>query len=100
MAARLPLSPVIPVDGGMSANRWFTQFLCDALGRAIRVSDEAELTARGCAELAAHGAGLSLPSCAGERVLSPRPLPASARDRFAAALAAVRAYPVAAPDQA
>jgi glycerol kinase len=100
MAARLPLSPVIPVDGGMSANPWFTQFLCDALGRAVRVSDEAELTARGCAELAAHGAGLSLPSCPGGRVLSPRPLPASARDRFAAALAAVRAYPVAAPDQA
>lgn len=92
MAARLPLSPVIPVDGGMSANPWFTQFLCDALGRAIRVSDEAELTARGCAELAAHGAGLTLPSTPGGRVLTPNPLPPGARDRFAAALAAVRAY--------
>jgi glycerol kinase len=100
MAARLPLSPVIPVDGGMSANPWFTQFLCDALGRAVRVSDEAELTARGCAELAAHGAGLPLSSVRGGRVLSPRPMPAGAKDRFAAALAAVRAYPGAATDQA
>jgi glycerol kinase len=100
MAARLPLPQVIPVDGGMSANPWFTQFLCDALGRVVRVSDEAELTARGCAELAAHGAGLSLPSSPGGHVLSPRPLPAGARERFAAALAAVRAYPGPAPDQA
>jgi len=100
MAARLPLSPVIPVDGGMTANPWFTQFLCDALGRAIRVSDEAELTARGCAELAAHGAGLTLPSTPGGRMLTPAPLPPGARDRFAAALAAVRAYSAAAPPRA
>ncbi len=100
MAARLPLAPVIPVDGGMSANPWFTQFLCDALGHAVRVSDEAELTARGCAELAAHGAGLSLPSLPSGRVLSPRPLPAGAADRFAAALAAVRAYPAASMEHA
>jgi glycerol kinase len=97
MARRLPLSDVIPVDGGMSANPWFTRFLCDALEHPIRVSDETELTARGCAELAAHGAGLSLPPHRGGRILTPRPLPHGARDRFAAALHAVRHYAPTAP---
>jgi glycerol kinase len=93
MARRLPLSEVIPVDGGMSANPWFTRFLCDALEHPIRVSDETELTARGCAELAAHGAGLTLPLQRGGRILTPRSLPHGARERFAAALHAVRNYP-------
>jgi glycerol kinase len=92
LRGRLTLSEVIPVDGGMSANPWFTQFLCDALGQPVRVSDETELTARGCAELAAEGAGLSLPPRRGGRILSPRPLPAGAVEQFAAALQAVRGY--------
>jgi glycerol kinase len=47
----------VSIDGGMSRNPWFCQFLADAIGRTIRVSDEPELTALGCAQLAARGAG-------------------------------------------
>jgi glycerol kinase len=89
---RLPLAEPLPIDGGMSANPCFAQFLADALEATLRVSDEPELTARGTAELAADALGLELDLERGGRTIEPRPLPPGARERFAAAVEAVRQY--------
>jgi glycerol kinase len=50
----------------MSRHSYFAQFLADASGRTILVSTQEELTARGCAQLAALGIGAAI---------SPVPLP-------------------------
>jgi len=46
------------MDGGMSNNPYFVQFLSDALGRPVNVANLPELTAIGTAHLAAEAAGL------------------------------------------
>lgn len=48
------------VDGGMSKNPYFVQFLCDALARPVKVADVPELTGIGTAQLAAEGAGFTM----------------------------------------
>jgi len=88
----LPLREPLPIDGGMSANPWFAQFLADALGATLRVSDEPELTARGTAELAAEAAGVGLELGTGGRTIEPRACSPALRARFAAAVEAVRQY--------
>ena len=47
----------IRVDGGMSANNWFMQFLADVLGCTVERPQDVESTARGAALLAGLGAG-------------------------------------------
>ncbi len=98
LAARLPLAEPLPVDGGMSRNRWFMQFLADATGRALRVSVEPERTARGAAALAAEAVGRQIAPVSDGPVVEPRPLPTGIRDRFDTAIAAVRNYAEMAPD--
>ncbi|MCB1833078.1 MAG: glycerol kinase, partial [Geminicoccaceae bacterium] len=39
------LNEPVSIDGGMTANSWFSQFLADSLEREILVSAQAELTA-------------------------------------------------------
>jgi glycerol kinase len=92
MGAAVTLNDPVSVDGGMTRNRWFCRFLADVLGRPVRISAEAELTALGLAELAAAGAGLPLALPRGGNILDPRPIPPAWRARFAAACAAVRSY--------
>lgn len=92
LEAALPLADVIPVDGGMSANPWFCQFLADALGRRILIAEEAELTALGTAALAAAGTGVPVDLTPQGRIREPRPQPASWANRFAAARQAVQGY--------
>ncbi len=92
----IPLGAPIAIDGGMSANAYFTQFLADALGRDLRVAAAPEVTGYGAALLAAEAVGEA--ACDGPRprpagrLVAARPLPAGARERFAAAVAAVTAY--------
>lgn len=83
MEAICPVSAPISIDGGMTRNPWFCQFLADALGRAVLVSDEAELTALGTAVLAAEGAGKAIHQERRGRLLEPRPQPEEWRSRFA-----------------
>jgi glycerol kinase len=64
----------------------------DALGADLRVSDEPELTARGTAELAAEALGRTLELELGGRTIGPRKLPEGLRERFTAAIEAVRLY--------
>ncbi|MGZ8300431.1 MAG: glycerol kinase [Rhodoplanes sp.] len=46
------------IDGGMAANDWIAQDLCDILGIPVERPTDVESTARGAAMLAAVGAGL------------------------------------------
>ncbi|MHC9234419.1 FGGY family carbohydrate kinase [Pseudooceanicola sp. 502str34] len=92
MGDAVPLAAPVSIDGGMSANPYICQFLCDALGRDIRISDEAELTALGTAAMAAAGAGTVLEAAPKGRLLHPRALPDGATARFRAAREAVQSY--------
>ena len=47
------IGTAISIDGGLSANPWFCQFLADVLQKTILVPASAELTARGTALMAA-----------------------------------------------
>ncbi|MCY0880228.1 MAG: glycerol kinase GlpK [Firmicutes bacterium] len=47
----------LSVDGGMSRNRFFSQFQADILGVPVAVAPYQELTALGAAAMAAHGLG-------------------------------------------
>jgi len=53
------LTDALSIDGGVSANRYFCQFLANVLARRIVARDFAELTALGAAQLAAHGRDLA-----------------------------------------
>jgi glycerol kinase len=50
--------PAIRVDGGMSANNWFCQFLADLLGASVERPRQLEITALGAAFLAGLAAGV------------------------------------------
>lgn len=92
-----PLGPLLSVDGGLSRNRYFTQFLAEALNKRIRVPSSAELTGLGAAQLAMLGAGrakldtLAAPTPRAD--LSPQaPLSADLQARFAAAIERSKAW--------
>ncbi len=53
MAEEVALGDEISIDGGMSANPWFCQFLADVLQKNISVQSMTELTAMGTATMAA-----------------------------------------------
>ncbi|MDD9811794.1 MAG: FGGY family carbohydrate kinase [Gammaproteobacteria bacterium] len=53
------LTDALSIDGGVSANRYFCQFLANVLARRIVARNFAELTALGAAQLAAHGRDLA-----------------------------------------
>ena len=54
---RVGLGDTLRVDGGLSASGYFMQFLADATGKTVLRSENAELTAYGCALMAGHVAG-------------------------------------------
>jgi len=97
METATKLSGPIAIDGGMTANPYFCQFLTDVLGRQTRRSDEAEQTALGTAALAAHGMGLSISLPQEGEILSPQPLCDDVLDRFSQARNAVSAFGQTAP---
>nr|WP_316656223.1 FGGY family carbohydrate kinase [uncultured Gellertiella sp.] len=89
MAARLPISTTISIDGGLARSHYFVQFLADQLQRELDVSDFDERTAFGTAALAgrALGAELALPRHIRTRTIPPRATDRDvARARFAEAV--------------
>ena len=54
MAELVPLGEGISIDGGMTVNPYFCQFLANTLGREVHVPGVHELTAFGTAMLARH----------------------------------------------
>jgi glycerol kinase len=67
MAGHVALGSHLSIDGGLARSDYFARFLADATGRTVRRQEFAELTAFGCAGLAARALGrtLALPAAGG-----------------------------------
>ena len=79
----------ISIDGGLSQNPYFGQFLANALNRRVLVSSSADLTGLGVARMAMLGAGAkSLPPLPKptQAYLPLEPLPANLHSRFGIAV--------------
>ncbi len=87
-----PIHAPVSIDGGMTANPWFCQFLADCLNREIAVSSDPELTALGTAALAAEGIGTPLPVTTAATRITPMPQPAAWAATFAAARQHVQSF--------
>jgi len=61
MSKRVPIADAISVDGGMSANPYFCQFLADILQKHIVVQSSGEQTAYGTAMMAIGGSSIDAP---------------------------------------
>ncbi len=72
-----PVGSRISIDGGMSVNPYFQQFLANLLNRDIVVPANRELSVYGMALLARRGVGNTtpLPTSGTETVVSPKPVP-------------------------
>lgn len=92
-----PLNTPLSVDGGMTRNRWFCQFLADTLGRELVVSEEPDLTALGTADLAATGAGKTIEPMLTDRTVLPRSQPGTWTEQFSRARDLVSSYGSIAP---
>lgn len=92
MATSVTGTEPVSIDGGMSRNPWFCQFLADVLARPLRISQEPELTALGCGQLAALGAGEEIEHAPTGLILEPRPVPATWLETFKKAREAVLAF--------
>lgn len=95
METLLPIGKIISVDGGMSANPYFLQFLANALGRTVEVPANPDLTARGTAMMAMKGAGAENipPARQPGRSFAPvAPLSRELKGRFAEALSRTRGW--------
>lgn len=77
-----PLSGPLPVDGGMSRNPYFTQFLADVLERDIRPAEFPELTGFGTAQLAAKSFGSELLNAIPFGTVSPKNSRTNGRTMF------------------
>lgn len=78
----------LSVDGGLVGSPYFLQFLADVTGRSIVTQSTNELTAYGCAALAALGAGHELPMPrSGASAYAPHKVQAEAwRERYTTAV--------------
>jgi len=85
MAALCDIRAPVSIDGGMTANPWFCQFLADCLGREVAVSADPELTAMGTAALAAEGLGAPLAPPRRATVIAPGEQPTAWGATFRAA---------------
>lgn len=90
MDARVPVGGRISVDGGLTRSRYFLRFLANALVREIACPEFDELTAFGCAALAAGGE-VARPGAV--RIVAPDGTDSAPwRDRFAEAVRRAKAW--------
>ena len=95
MAAMVPISDTISIDGGMSANPYFCSFLARALQKRIIVTTPGEQTALGCALMAFAGHTGSPPASvqAGQqKIYKPGARLDRAGEQFARAIALSRSW--------
>jgi len=91
-----PLSGPVSIDGGLSNNGYFCDFLARVLQRPLSVPGSTDLTGLGTAQLAMIGAGLATPESLPplprprRRAEPGPPLDESTRARFAAAVGRCR----------
>ncbi|MGE5259565.1 MAG: glycerol kinase GlpK, partial [Actinomycetota bacterium] len=69
--SRIPISPVLRVDGGMTSNAWFLQRLADVLGERVEVALYPETTALGAAYHAGQAVGFFADRAALEAMWKP-----------------------------
>jgi glycerol kinase len=83
----------ISVDGGLSRNGYFVQFLSEVAGHDLFLADEAEQTALGLAVMAAEALGLPRPDIRKGRILQADTRHSAARlAAFAAARRAIEDF--------
>jgi glycerol kinase len=98
LARHLPLRAQVSVDGGLTRNPYFCEFLARALDRTVVVPSTPDLTGLGCARFAFLGAGhgslQTLPPMAPpDRTVQPgAPLSAESHARFADAVSRTRGW--------
>ena len=92
--ARLGLAGPISIDGGLTRSRYFTRFLTDMLDKRLINRGFDEMTAFGCAALAALAVGVELetPNTDDERLLPASAEAAPWRERFADAVQRSRGW--------
>jgi glycerol kinase len=89
MHEKIELKGAISVDGGLTRSPYFLRVLASALGRALAVPDFDELTAFGCAALAAPQ---PLPRPGTTRAIAPSLASSGWRERFAEAITRARGW--------
>jgi glycerol kinase len=98
MAKLVPIADRLSIDGGVTHNDYFCNFLAAVLNRRLVVPSTAELTGLGAAQLALIGAGLatidSLPSAppASRTVTADEPLSTDLITRFGDAVSRCRSW--------
>ena len=98
MNACIPLAGTISIDGGLSRNRYFVEFLARALGRTVTVPSTPDITGLGICLLSHVGAGLGAigtlpPAPAPERTITPdTPLSKDLHARFGEAVQRARGW--------
>lgn len=87
-----PVNGRISLDGRMTENAFFVQFLSNVLQRELSLSSEPGLTAIGTATLAAEASGIDSGYVARQRVITPGESCASLQELFTAARTASTAF--------
>jgi len=92
MSTLVPSSAPLSIDGGLSRNRYFTQFLADVLEREVRVAANPELTGSGTAWLAAQACGQAVEAVGKVIIVSPQQPRAALLTRFTEAVKVARGW--------
>jgi glycerol kinase len=93
MRSLFPLQGVLSVDGGLSRNAYFVQFLSEVAGQDLFLADETEQTARGLAAMVAESLMPAGPTPrAGLRVKSDATRRSARLETFAAARQSVEGF--------
>ena len=88
----VPITGALSIDGGMSANPYFCQFLADVLNREVKVQKLSELTALGTALLAAQSDIDTTPLQAQNTMYRPVHHHQAYRERFADAVSRSKSW--------
>lgn len=90
MNAHVTIGDTVSIDGGMSANRYFCQFLANVLQRNIKVQEMAELTSLGTALMAAGPQAHYVPPENDAKIFRPRKNLAGEKQMFNEAVSRAR----------
>jgi glycerol kinase len=82
-----PLSETLPIDGGMSRNDYFVQFLADVTEREIRAAEMPEMTGLGTIQLAGDALGAPVSVSPSFGICAPKTRGTDLLDRFRDAVA-------------
>lgn len=89
----------ISIDGGMSTNPYFCQFLANTVNREISVSEQPELTATGTAVMASEITGTPIQLNTALTLIKPREKKSHYQNTFGAARSALQAFAAQIPSQ-